>query len=178
MSSPRNRINQTTTTNLLKTQRPFTGNIAIPNTMHFFTTISYAFLLTAAYAHPQLDKRDLNVICEVDAHDYEGETSGASPLISDCEIMQNNIKGGGDWQVYPDSGHHQLIQAGTCAFGVKGQTINSSRFKIGNGDIYNMVTNSIRDFGKDGKVGATGIIGCGLQGAEGTVDVIWNIFHT
>lgn len=78
--------------------------------------------------------------------------------------MKNNIKGGGDWQVYPDGIHHQLIQAGTCAFGVEGpkDEIRSSRFKIGNGDIYNMITNSIRDFGKDGKVGASGVIGCGL----------------
>lgn len=162
---------------LLNIHSPSIGNSAIPDTMHLFTTISCAFLLTAAYAHPQLDKRGLNVVCEVDAHDYDNETSGASPLISDCEIMKNNIKGGGDWKVYPDGRHHQLIQAGTCAFGVEGQGINSARFKIGNGDIYNMITNSIRDFGKDGKVGASGIIGCGLQGAEGAIDVKWNILH-
>lgn len=100
--------------------------------MHL-SAIALASLLAAAHAH-QLTTRKLNVDCGVKSTKEDRETSGASPLIRNCENMVDNISGGGDWEVFPDGNHHQLVQHGTCAFGLKSVGSSHVRIKIGNGD--------------------------------------------
>lgn len=119
----------------------------------------------------------LGILCTKESWDEIDETTGASPEIDDCKVMMDNISGGGDWQVQPELLHHQIVQYGTCAFGLASNDIKFRKIKIGNGDIINMVTNSIRNYGKDGKVGASGTIRCSVMGGTDSVDMRWNILH-
>ena len=57
---------------------------------------------------------------------------------------------GGDGRV------HQLIQHGTCAFGLESMDVASHTVEFRNVGISNMVTNAIRNYGKDGEAGGSG----------------------
>jgi hypothetical protein len=87
--------------------------------------------------------------CDVSTFIYE--TSDASPLVLDCLQIATNIAGGGTWEVEDDIGQqHQLVQYGTCAFGVQGSR-RGGLFHVGNQDIIDLIIQSVLDFGSDGK---------------------------
>ncbi|ROW15174.1 hypothetical protein VPNG_03014 [Cytospora leucostoma] len=89
---------------------------------------------------------------------FVDETSGASPTVSDCQQIAINIAAGGDWTVDSSGVQHQLVQYGTCAFGIQGQgsPVGNVDFTIGNQDIIDIITSSISMYGGDGQVGAKG----------------------
>ncbi|KAF1935723.1 hypothetical protein EJ02DRAFT_415327 [Clathrospora elynae] len=106
---------------------------------------------------------------------FINQSSDGSPLISDCQQIASNIAGGGTWTVA--DGQHQLVQFGTCAFGV--QPYDGLNFAyIGNQDIIDLINESIRRFSYNGKVGSKGEMGCQSgQGLVGGVDVNWGLYH-
>ncbi|RHZ53848.1 uncharacterized protein CDV56_107558 [Aspergillus thermomutatus] len=104
-------------------------------------------------------------------------TSEASPLVSDCQQITRNIANGGRWEVEDFGGQHQLVQYGTCAFGVTGdKSING--FYVGNSDIIDLINDSISRYQWHGKVGSKGVMGChSLLGAMSGARVTWGLYH-
>ncbi|KAJ5653906.1 hypothetical protein N7490_000909 [Penicillium lividum] len=103
---------------------------------------------------------------------FVDKTTTSSPDVADCKIIATNIKSGGTWTFEGFGVHHQLVQYGTCAFGVK--VTDYVWTKIGNEDIINLITDSISKFKSDGKVGAKGTVKC--QGEGGKNEVVWNLY--
>ena len=109
---------------------------------------------------------------------FVDQISEASPTVSDCMQLVKNIAGKDfNHEVENAIGsHHQLDQYGSCAFGVQaiGKTGNVD-FLIGNKDMVDIITESVKRFGGSGKVGAMGEVSC-----EGTTKgqvVEWGIYH-
>ncbi|KAG2017090.1 hypothetical protein GB937_005687 [Aspergillus fischeri] len=67
-----------------------------------------------------------------------------------------------NWEVENAIGsQHQLVQYGTCAFGVQGKGKNGNvDFHIGAQDIVDIISDSVRQFGGSGKVGSKGEMSC------------------
>ncbi|KAE8376955.1 putative necrosis-inducing factor-domain-containing protein [Aspergillus bertholletiae] len=143
---------------------------------------------TAYRAWDRGDKRDTdseNYPCVVyPALDYCGkstlidQTSAASPTVSDCmQIVKNIANTNGHWEVENAVGtQHQLVQYGSCAFGVQGKGKHGNiDFHIGAQDIVDIISDSVRQFGGSGKVGSKGEMSC-----KGTVKgqkVEWGLYH-
>lgn len=93
------------------------------------------------------------------------QTSGASPLVSDCEILIRNLQNG-DGKAEHEvenfvASQHQLDQAGSCRFGVQGKAQNGNvDYFIGGQDIVDIIRDSINKFGSSGRVGAKGRMSC------------------
>ncbi|CDM27563.1 unnamed protein product [Penicillium roqueforti FM164] len=69
---------------------------------------------------------------------------------------------------------HQLVQYGTCAFGV---TSGSSGARIGNQDIIDLINSSIARFEWNGLVGAKGSISCQQEATANLIDMQWGLYH-
>ncbi|KAF2664834.1 glycoside hydrolase family 18 protein [Microthyrium microscopicum] len=110
---------------------------------------------------------------------FVGATSDASPLTTDCQQIVTNIVGTqGVWEVEAAvHEQHQIVQAGTCAFGVQGSTGEGSvDFSVGAQDIVDLINSSVQQFASNGKVGAGGNMAC--NGNNGQVSVAWGLYHT
>ncbi|KAK3934563.1 putative glycoside hydrolase [Diplogelasinospora grovesii] len=108
---------------------------------------------------------------------FVDQTSDASPSVSDCMGIVNNIKGTqGEWEVENAIGaQHQIVQFGSCKFGIQGLNKKGNvNFHIGAQDIVDIITESISKFGGSGKVGAKGQMGC--KGDVNTQDVEWGLY--
>ena len=106
---------------------------------------------------------------------FTDQTSSASPLITDCLQIADNInKGYGNW-VVAITGHHQLVQYGTCAFGVQGAGGAAVLFELASTDIIDLIHDSIQKFGRNGVVGSKGNMVC--EAYIGTYGVDWGIYH-
>jgi hypothetical protein len=106
---------------------------------------------------------------------FENKSSRGSPTVSDCLQITRNIAGGGTWRT-AHGYHRQLVQHGTCAFGVDG---DSGSYLVGNQDIINLINDSVRQFQWKGLVGAKGVMGCqGGSPLEPAKVVYWGIYHT
>ncbi|KAF9890425.1 hypothetical protein FE257_005830 [Aspergillus nanangensis] len=109
---------------------------------------------------------------------FVDQTSEGSPTVPDCmQIVRNIANTDGQWKVENAIGsHHQLVQFGSCAFGVQGMRKDGNvDFYIGAQDIVDIISESVRRFGGSGKVGAKGEMSC-----EGTIkgqDVEWGLYH-
>lgn len=106
-------------------------------------------------------------------------TSGASPLVTNCQQIVTNIAGTqGSWEVECTvSEQHQLVQYRTCAFRVTGITGTSDvNFNVGAQDIVDLITSSIQMFASGGLVGASGNIAC--QGDAGNDNINQGLYHT
>lgn len=108
---------------------------------------------------------------------FINQSTGGSPLISDCQQITRNIAGSGTWPVAAGA-QRQLVQYGTCALGA--QLSNTANIAyVGNQDIIDLINTSIDKFSWDGKVGAKGVMDC--QSASGlgvSARVDWGIYHT
>jgi hypothetical protein len=105
------------------------------------------------------------------------QSSGGSPKISDCLQIAANIVGGGTWTVEAVFNlPHQLVQFGTCAFGVQAKDVTGAWFKVGNQDIIDLIHSSVDRFSWNGLVGAKGTMPCQAGNGDGTVD--WGLYHT
>ncbi|PMB64044.1 hypothetical protein BM221_010210 [Beauveria bassiana] len=110
---------------------------------------------------------------------FVDQTSGASPLVSDCEMIIKNLQNGdgrADHEVENAIGRqHQLDQYGSCKFGVQGKGKNGNiDFHVGGQDIVDLIRDSIDRFGGSGRVRAKGRMKC-----DGTVkkqDVEWGLY--
>ncbi|KAE8130935.1 putative necrosis-inducing factor-domain-containing protein [Aspergillus pseudotamarii] len=159
--------------------------------MHLQIAAVFATLLALAQAAPTTQSLNANspgvifvqstsnaMIDDCGDSTFENQTSDASPLVSDCQQITRNIAGGGTWEVEDFGGQHQLVQYGTCAFGVTGdKSING--FYVGNSDIIDLINDSISRYNWNGKVGSKGSMGCqSLTGLMGGVTVTWGLYHT
>ncbi|PPR07930.1 hypothetical protein CVT24_000910 [Panaeolus cyanescens] len=106
----------------------------------------------------ELESRDLINNCG--DSDFINQTSGGSPFVSDCLQIAANIAGGGSWAVALLT-HRQLVQYGTCAFGVQGGFwLGVTNYKVGNADIIDLINDSVSRFQWNGRVGAKGSMPC------------------
>lgn len=107
----------------------------------------------------------------------EDQASNGSPLAADCLKIASNIAGGGSWTIL--SGHqHQLVQYGTCAFGVRyNQPTTPDVMHIGNQDIINLINESVEKFQWYDKVGTKGSMMCKVN-MNGRQYVEWGLYHT
>lgn len=103
---------------------------------------------------------------------FENQTSGASPTVADCLKIAENIAGGGTWTTWGNP-QRQLVQYGSCAFGV--QTNEGTWYKVGNQDIIDLIHSSIEKFQWNGLVGAKGSMNC--QSLDDSwVGVEWGLY--
>jgi hypothetical protein len=111
---------------------------------------------------------------------FQNESSSGSPTVNDCLQIATNIAGGGTWTVSTiGSPQHQLVQYGTCAFGVTWNGSNqASTYYIGNQDIIDLIHSSINMFQWNGLVGSKGVMNCKSdeEGASGG-NVLWGLYH-
>lgn len=116
------------------------------------------------------------------ASTFHDDTSGASPISEDCKIIASNIANGGDWTVDDSqlpSYNPQLVQYGTCAFDVRGNTgKEGSQFKVGNQDIIDIIGEAIKRFGSQGLIGASGDMVCKDWWGGSDHEVHWGLYHT
>ncbi|KAF7967881.1 hypothetical protein HWV62_32820 [Athelia sp. TMB] len=103
---------------------------------------------------------------------FVGETSGGSPLISDCQIIQKNIAGGGTWTTSAGA-QRQLVQFGTCAFGIT--VISDGAAIVGNQDIIDLINSSIQLFGSGRRVAAKGAMPCNALFGGPRLTVDWEL---
>jgi hypothetical protein len=112
------------------------------------------------------------------ASTFTDQTSSASPSVSDCQGIINNIQGTqGSWEVENAvEEQHQLVQYGSCKFGVQGTKINGNvNFHVGAQDIVDLITQAIKQYGGGGNVGAEGDMTC--QGdATNNQPVHWGLY--
>ncbi len=117
-----------------------------------------------------------------DTSSFTGDTTAASPLVSDCEQLCRNLQAGaatdrGIW-TEPRIGHHSIASHGTCVFGVEGtgSAIDNADYKVGGQDVVDLITDAIRQFTWEGKVGAHGFMDC--KGTIKAQSVKWSLYHS
>jgi hypothetical protein len=116
-------------------------------------------------------------ISDCESSSFIDQTSDGSPSVEDCMGIVKNIQGTqGEWEVENAIGaEHQLVQFGSCAFGIMGLNKKGNiDFHIGAQDIVDIITTSISMFGGSGKVGAKGDMDC--RGTVNSQDVEWGLY--
>ncbi|KAK4182421.1 putative necrosis-inducing factor-domain-containing protein, partial [Podospora australis] len=88
---------------------------------------------------------------------FQGETTGGSPSVNDCNTLRNNIAGDGTWT--QAGGFRELAKYGDCKFVIHNYA-NNNLFYVGNEDIRDIIRDSINQFQSGGRVGATGEMPC------------------
>jgi hypothetical protein len=113
---------------------------------------------------------------------FVNQSSGGSPLISDCQKIASNIAGGGTWTIGCGGGagaQRTYATYGTCAVGAHCDFSTSDAAYIGNQDTIDIVNSSIQKFSWQGKVGAKGTMGCqSINNRDHSLEVTWGIYHT
>ncbi|KAK4120926.1 hypothetical protein N657DRAFT_559257, partial [Parathielavia appendiculata] len=102
---------------------------------------------------------------------FINQSSGGSPLVADCWRLHDNIAGDGTWTVW--TSQRTIATYGTCAFGVSPRYIPA---EIGNGDVRDLIRDSIARFQWFDKVGAKGVMQCERPFGDWT-EVEWGIYH-
>lgn len=150
--------------------------------MKFFIPLGFITLLGLAQAAPAPSPDPAVIFARDSINDcgdssFENETSGGSPDVDDCKKIASNIAGGGTWKVTATGGQHQLVQYGTCAFGIEASGSSLNTAYIGNQDIIDVINASIDKFQSDGKVGAKGDMVCQSEkGLMGGPKMTWGIY--
>jgi hypothetical protein len=106
---------------------------------------------------------------------FEDDTKDDSPPIADCQRIIDNIIGtNGEW--YTGIGHFEkkvsngLCAVGVASYGVHGPVVTNA----GDNDLVNIITESAKRFGKNGRVGAKGTMTC--NGNVGSAPVEWSLY--
>ncbi|KAL1839528.1 hypothetical protein VTJ49DRAFT_1430 [Mycothermus thermophilus] len=89
---------------------------------------------------------------------FNGDTNDNSPTIADCQRLASNLSGEGTWMVYVYHGTKTLATYGTCKF--TATTISQTGTYVGDTDVQDLIRDSIRMFGKNGRIGAYGAMNC------------------
>lgn len=140
---------------------------------------------TATTTYTSVTANPTGSINDCGASTFVDQTSGGSPLASDCIQIAINIENNGSWEVEAVAeDQHQLVQYGTCAFGVMGAgttTPPDVGFNVGNSDIIDIINESVARFtNSDGLVGSKGVMQCqGEVVSSGVQDVqvTWGLYH-
>jgi hypothetical protein len=112
---------------------------------------------------------------------YAGDSSCASPLVHDCQVMINNFMDSGSHAV-DVGGPHQIANFGSCAFSVHGPASGASQYYVGLQDIIDIVQASIGNgslYNPDlpSVIGAGGTMSCRAS-PSGREDVVWAIDYS
>ncbi|KAK1826535.1 hypothetical protein QBC39DRAFT_396776 [Podospora conica] len=111
--------------------------------------------------------------------DFTDQTSGASPIVSDCQQIIRNIEGDGstDW-THRITGHREILSHGSCHFGIErtGGTGGAVEFRVGGQDAIDVINDAIRRWGGGGRVGGKGVMPCSGTTAGTKVNVLWGIY--
>jgi hypothetical protein len=107
---------------------------------------------------------------------FEDRTSDASPSVSDCQGIINEVQGSvQNWErnIGP---HTDVAEKGACKVGVESGIPNGPVvYWVGDQDVVNIVAESIKRFArKDGKVGAAGSMRC--KGNIGNQYIKWGLY--
>lgn len=127
-----------------------------------------------------LFKQKRDSINDCDASTFVNRTSTGSPTVADCLQITYNIAGGGMWTV-SGADQHQLVQYGTCAFGVQPDPHwpDDYVWHIGNQDIIDLIHDSVNQFQWNGLVGSLGEMECQVAGSPSDRQhVLWGLYHT
>ncbi|KAL2060142.1 hypothetical protein VTL71DRAFT_9964 [Oculimacula yallundae] len=107
------------------------------------------------------DRATQSQINDCGASTFVNQSSGGSPLISDCQMIARNIAGGGSWTIgCGGSATRTYARYGTCAVDARCDGDSTDAAYIGNQDTIDIINSSIQKFSYQGKVGATGRMGC------------------
>jgi hypothetical protein len=143
---------------------------------------SPAMAFTAWNSPKRVDKTDPNYPCVrlpgiSDCWDFtfEDDTTGNSPPIADCQRIVDNIVGtDGEWHTGIGP-FKQLVSNGLCAVGTQNDGVNGPVvYHTGDDDLVNIILESAKRFGKDGRVGAKGTMRC--RGNVGNQPVKWSLY--
>ncbi|ERS96164.1 hypothetical protein HMPREF1624_07700 [Sporothrix schenckii ATCC 58251] len=111
------------------------------------------------------------------ASSFIDQTSGASPSVSDCmQIVNNIINTDGEWTTQVVGKRQRaLVSYGGCKFGVQAtNTHGNVNFKVAASDIVDIIQESIKQFGGSGQVGAKGYMDC--KGNINSQDIEWGLY--
>ncbi len=118
-----------------------------------------------------------------DTSTFQGDTTDASPLVSDCQLLVQDILDRGQYQRVEHNvltGPQSSIEShGTCVFGVQSDYVAAkanAAYKVGGQDIIDLITDSISRFSYNGKVGASGGMDC--KGDLSSQWVKWSLYHS
>lgn len=116
--------------------------------------------------------------CEISS--FIGETTDASPSVSDCLTIIKNIEGDGETQYTTQvvgHPHREIASHGSCAFGVEAtKTDGNVNFLVGGQDVIDIINDAIDQFAWNGKIGAKGNVNC--NGNVKSQPIKWGIYHT
>jgi len=105
---------------------------------------------------------------------YEDNTSGGSPLVSDCQqlgLIFLHLAIGGSI-----TGFRTIASYGTCNFGVQQHTSYKTIFHVGNQDVEVLINNAISMYQWDGRVGAARYMVCPDDLGDIYNSVYWSLY--
>ncbi|KAK4032856.1 killer toxin subunits alpha/beta [Parachaetomium inaequale] len=112
---------------------------------------------------------------------WEGQTTAASPLVTDCLQIIKNIEGDGSTSFAASTvdGQKAILgfpskDAGSCRFGIETHDDRSVNYGVGGQDVIDIINDAVSKFSWNGRVGAKGTMPCNTL--TGTVDVTWGIY--
>ncbi|THC88729.1 hypothetical protein EYZ11_011829 [Aspergillus tanneri] len=109
---------------------------------------------------------------------FVDQTSDASPSVDDCLTIIKNIEGDAstDWTTQVVGKNQRKVAShGSCAFGVEATKVDGNvNFVVGGQDVIDIINDSIKQFARDGKVGAKGNMDC--NGNIKSQPVLWGLY--
>jgi hypothetical protein len=109
---------------------------------------------------------------------FVDQTSDASPSVDDCLTIIKNIEGDASTDYTTEvvgKNQRKIAWYGSCAFGVEASKVNGNvNFVVGGQDVIDIINDAIKQFAKDGKIGAKGNMDC--NGNVKTQSVLWGIY--
>jgi hypothetical protein len=142
-------------------------------------TAALATLLLGAQALPTVRESPSSPLLKRDNdctdYTYENDTSGGSPLVSDCQQLVANIFAPGYWRT-DQPGFRTIASYGTCNFGVQQHTSVITIFDVGNQDVSFIINNAINAYQSNGRVGASGYMQCSGDVTDVYNDVYWALY--
>lgn len=117
----------------------------------------------------------LQGVSKCSGYTYQDETSSASPEVSDCQILVENIQGtNGEWTTGIGESRN-IASFGSCSFDVENNGVTGDvTYYTGSQDIVNIINQAISQYASDGLVGAKGYMACG--GDAGGQNVSWGLY--
>jgi len=115
-----------------------------------------------------------------DTSSFHGDTTAASPLVSDCQLLVKSLLDRAPYDrvehTVPVGAQSSIEQYGTCVFGVQGAGSGNANYHVGGQDMVDLITDAIRQFAFNGKVGASGGMNC--KGNIKDQWVEWGLYHS
>ncbi|KAK5799831.1 hypothetical protein VI817_002043 [Penicillium citrinum] len=110
---------------------------------------------------------------------FVDQTTDGSPLIEDCLQIIKNIQEDASTDYTTQvlgKNQRRIVEHATCAMGVEAtEEKGNADFVVGGQDVIDIINESVKRFGRDGKVGAKGNMDC--NGNIKGQGVLWGIYH-